>query len=607
MFKSGWTVTALAALGPLLLLAGPASADTTRTFQNSAPIAIPASGSVGAAQPYPSSIEVSGMTGPVREAKLTLHDFGHERPIDVGVLLVSPWGGSFMVMHRRCGFTAVEDKTWTFTAFALNPQMPADGPCDGSFYRASSSAQGSWPLPAPGGPHQQDFGHLIGAQTNGTWSIYVADFAFDKVGDIEGGWSLELTTVDVDTAVPGAGTAGPASPYPAVRTVSGADGVITDLDVFLPGVSHQRPQDLDLLLVGPRGQKLVLMSDSCGTVETRFHNWHWDDEGVGPMPSAVSCGFPAPFYWPTNSEGGGDNWPSPAPPGPYAVRLSAFDLTDPNGDWRLFVNDDSSGAIGFTLDRFGLDISTRPKARVAFSERAVELAEGTNRSLTLRRLAATEPGAGAVRVSSRPMTATSGSDFTPVSTIVDFAAGETEKTVRIDALTDAARESPETFAVAIDAPQGDAATGTPSTVAVTIPGQRSGRGGLSVGDRTAPVLSSFRASPRRFRRRKGTSLTLALSEPASVRFDVQRMLAGRRVEGRCRKLARANRSRRRCTRLSRRGSMTRARPAGRSNLAFSGRIGGRALRPGRYKLRATPTDAAGNTGRPRSVRISVVR
>jgi len=40
---------------------------------------------------------------------------------------------------------------------------------------------------------------------------------------------------------------------------------------------------------------------------------------------------------------------------------------------------------------------------------------------------------------------------------------------------------------------------------------------------------------------------------------------------------------------------------------FSGRIGTRALRRGRYKLRLVATDAAGNRSAPRTVAFRIVR
>ena len=50
----------------------------------------------------------------------------------------------------------------------------------------------------------------------------------------------------------------------------------------------------------------------------------------------------------------------------------------------------------------------------------------------------------------------------------------------------------------------------------------------------------------------------------------------------------------------------RSRP-GRSKVEWSGRIGRRALKRGRYVLRATPTDAAGNQGTTRTLSITIVR
>ena len=65
-------------------------------------------------------------------------------------------------------------------------------------------------------------------------------------------------------AIPATGSAdqiGPASPYPSSITVSGMTGLITDVDVHLFGVNHGIAQDIDMMLVGPGGQNLVVMSD----------------------------------------------------------------------------------------------------------------------------------------------------------------------------------------------------------------------------------------------------------------------------------------------------------------------------------------------------------
>src|SRR5262249_37659789 len=57
----------------------------------------------------------------------------------------------------------------------------------------------------------------------------------------------------------------PASPYPSSITVSGVTGVISKVRVSLKNLTHSYPDDIDILLVGPTGQSLILMSDVGGT------------------------------------------------------------------------------------------------------------------------------------------------------------------------------------------------------------------------------------------------------------------------------------------------------------------------------------------------------
>jgi hypothetical protein len=148
-----------------------------------------------------------------------------------------------------------------------------------------------------------------------------------------------------------------------------------------------------------------------------------------------------------------------------------------------------------------------------------------------------------------------------------------------------------------------------------------------------PNLLSFSASTKRFRvgRRatpadgqataaaaatskpqkkapRGTTLGLRLSEPARVRFRVLTKSTGRQVGNKCVKATRKNRKRKRCTKLTaKRPTFVRSAPAGRSKVEWSGHLGRKALRRGGYVLRATPTDAAGNTGKSRSLSFKIVR
>jgi hypothetical protein len=71
---------------------------------------------------------------------------------------------------------------------------------------------------------------------------------------------------------------------------------------------------------------------------------------------------------------------------------------------------------------------------------------------------------------------------------------------------------------------------------------------------------------------------------------------------------RTNRTAKRCTRYKLlRGGFTHTGETGQNKFRFSGRLGGRKLRPGRYRLRAVATDAAGNESPLKRSRFRVVR
>src|SRR5439155_20041541 len=79
----------------------------------------------------------------------------------------------------------------------------------------------------------------------------------------------------------------------------------------------------------------------------------FDDFAAGPLPFSTQI-FSGTFL-PSNY--GGFDLPAPAPPGPYGSAMSVFDGTDPNGPWRLFVNDCCSGHSGAIAGGWGLTIT----------------------------------------------------------------------------------------------------------------------------------------------------------------------------------------------------------------------------------------------------------
>ena len=114
----------------------------------------------------------------------------------------------------------------------------------------------------------------------------------------------------------------------------------------------------------------------------------------------------------------------------------------------------------------------------------------------------------------------------------------------------------------------------------------------------AAVLSGLSLKPARFHvggRRGGTKVLFRLDKASAVSLRFDRLLAGRKKGKRCSAKVRKGR---RCTvvRLAGRVSLAeRGLHAGSNTVKFSGRIGKRALKPGRYRLTATPLRGKGRT------------
>ena len=158
------------------------------------------------------------------------------------------------------------------------------------------------------------------------------------------------------------------------------------------------------------------------------------------------------------------------------------------------------------------------------------------------------------------------------------------------------------------------ASGT--TIDTTTP--RFGRGSNDAGsdDSVAPAITRLRLSPVAFRAAPagpalaavvGARLSLALSEAATVTFRVARLAAGRRDAGQCRRPSARNADRPRCPRWTRqRGLIARNLPAGPKTLRYRGRLAGRTLRPGRYRLIARARDTADNLSKQRTATFLIL-
>jgi hypothetical protein len=155
-------------------------------------------------------------------------------------------------------------------------------------------------------------------------------------------------------------------------------------------------------------------------------------------------------------------------------------------------------------------------------------------------------------------------------------------------------------------------------------GPRPLTGGGSTADRTPPVLSRVSLTNQRFRRsaratattaarrpanaaKVGTTLRFTLSETATVTVAFERASSGRRLGTSCQAPTARLRAHKPCTRYVHAGTLTRrALRAGARQIAFSGRLGAKALAPGSYRVTLIATDAAGNRSRPHRLSFTIV-
>jgi hypothetical protein len=195
----------------LFFVAAPAAHAVT--FSNSAPITINDAGAgdtPAAATPYPSSINVSGVTGTPSIVELTLHGFSHACPTDVDMLLVGPHGQSSILMSDTgdCSSNPRPPIELSFEnglgqipcipqgslevlaagAYAPTNRAPTDSDACNSIN--PGNAADVFATPAPPGPWQANLAPLAAADPNGSWQLFVMDQYNEDAGSIGSGWSL---------------------------------------------------------------------------------------------------------------------------------------------------------------------------------------------------------------------------------------------------------------------------------------------------------------------------------------------------------------------------------------------------------------------------------
>ena len=299
----------------------------------------------GPAEVYPMAGTVPAGTGLVTEVQLDLAFEQHTFAADLDVVLVGPDGTAVTVMSDVGKDSDLLGRTYRI-GDRFSTRMADQGPNgSGSYKPTDSDSDGEDVFDAPGPAAADANDQLVafnGHEAAGSWRVFVMDDASGDSG------TIRIATVRLFTD-------GRAAPYQAAITVPGGLGPVTDVDVTLNGLSHSYTGDLQLALVGPGGQSVLLMSDV--GEDPVVGDLTFDDE-AGPMPEVLPGG--GTFHPTGASRGDGpDLFPAPGPA--LAVlgdQLSVFDGAAATGSWSLFALDDQDQDSGVVAGGWSLTINT---------------------------------------------------------------------------------------------------------------------------------------------------------------------------------------------------------------------------------------------------------
>jgi uncharacterized repeat protein (TIGR01451 family) len=471
--------------GLLVVLASPVGA---ATFSNTGSISLPDPNCTDPdkAVPYPSTIAVSGVTGPIADVNVTLNGVSHPFQEDIDALLVGPAGQNLvLVSDAGNGLSSATNVTLTLDDEAASdlPVTQWGAPNSSVSYRPKDYDPGGavdiFPAPAPAPSTATALSVFDGTDPNGTWSLYLTDDACDTGGSVGGGWALNITTSTgaatttseisspnpstvgqsvtftatvmsggspvttgtvtfkegatvlaanvsvnasgqasfssstlaegnhvitatyngtasfatssgsvnqrVDNATvhtgntycnPGAITTpvtlGAATPYPSNIFVTGAPTTLGDVNVQLKNVTHPFPEDMDMLLVGPAGQNLVLVSDAGnGSSPANNVTLTLDDAAASVLPQGPwGAANSSVTYQPKDYDPGAevDTFAAPAPAPSAATALSTFNGSNPNGTWSLYVVEDGIPDAGTIAGGWCVTLTPPPQADVAVTK-----------------------------------------------------------------------------------------------------------------------------------------------------------------------------------------------------------------------------------------------
>jgi hypothetical protein len=391
--RTAWLVLPLLAV----LFACFSTATFGATFTNASAITI---NDADVASPYPSAINVSGLTGTITNVKVTINGYSHTFSDDVGMVLVGPTGAALAIQDGAGDDPDMVNITYSFDDSAANPLPNLTAWPAGTYKPTAFYAGDEFPAPGPGtvygNPGPAGGGTATFASTfngtapNGTWNLFVADFVGGDDGGISGGWTIEITTsaapnvqhvVDMngdgktDWSVVRNTGGGPGGQITWFTQYAGVAGTQTNAwgiasDFFVPGdFDGDNKSDISIYRPGAGGSAgWYTLQSSTGTLRADTFGVTGDDprvfgdyDGDGKDDIAVyragaSAGTPSFWYWRTTQGGPvfakqwGQNGDFPAPGDYDGDGKNDFVVQRNAGGgqarfWRLFATGSSDSLI----------------------------------------------------------------------------------------------------------------------------------------------------------------------------------------------------------------------------------------------------------------------
>jgi subtilisin-like proprotein convertase family protein len=306
----------------------------TRTVVDETPRPIPDDGVIAP------TLEIAGVGQHLHNVDVQT-SIAHTFAADLDIVLVSPAGTQVTLTADNAADrnNVFRGTLWDDDAGDSNPP----GPVTDNVFQNNVAESPLVP--------EEAMAAFVGENPNGHWTLRVEDDNTGDTGTLER-WSIAVTTCSAappaETATPAQGAALPLADNAASEgslVVGGIGGYLLGLDLTTR-LSHSFADDLEVTLISPAGTAVTLTSDNGGGADDVFRGTLWDDDAGQANP-------PGPVTLSIFDDGVLE---SPLVP---EEAMGAFVGENPNGTWRLRVEDDQAGDTG-VLESWSLAAQTEP-------------------------------------------------------------------------------------------------------------------------------------------------------------------------------------------------------------------------------------------------------